>query len=439
MSLIDEFFTIAVDGILVQYYGWIFLLWLFQWMIYVARIKAKQRAYDRSIEQIFLEVKIEELNERSPLAMEQVFAALHAIHQNYTWGERFIGRIVLAMSCEIVSIGGQVSYIFRIPTRYRNLLESAIFAQYPKAEVYEIEDYLKNISKHYQPDEVDFDFWGTQLLKKKDNAYPIRTYEGFEHTAQETIIDPLSNVLEVMSNIEPHELMAIQLVIKPVNDSWKENVKKLLDKLKGAPSKKASGVFENIFLWLPGVIVDVIYKALFQQSEQEKKKSTPRQQDEPPSQMLHKTEGEKQIIAAIEHTLSKIGYETKLRMFYLAPKDKINKATRIPEIIGAVRNFDDVNLNGLKPDVKGTWTNPAYKISERAEKQITYFRSLKRKRKFLFNFIERTNWRGTGHLILNTEELATLFHFPQAPNVRVSQLEKVETVKSAPPSNLPIG
>jgi hypothetical protein len=437
MPLTDQIFNLIVDVILVQYYGWIFLLWLTLWMIYVARIKAKQKVYDHSIEQVFLEVKIEELNERSPLAMEQIFAALHAIHQNFTWGERFVGRVVLSMSCEIVSIGGQVSYIFKIPTRYRNLLESAIFAQYPKAEVYEIEDYLKNIPKIYEPNTAEFDFWGTQFLKKKDNAYPIRTYEGFEHTAQETIIDPLANVLEVMSNLEPHELMAYQLSIKPVDDEWKKNVVRLLDKLKGAPSKKNSGWFENIFLWLPGVIIDAVYKTLFEQQQENKR--TPIQKDEPPSQMLHKTEGEKQIIAAIEHTLSKIGYHTRLRMIYLAPKDKINKAGRIPEIVGAMRNFDDVNLNGLKPDVKRTWTNPAYKVSERGEKQITELRVNARKRRFLFNFISRTNWRGVGDLILNTEELATIFHFPQAPNVRVSQLEKVETVKSAPPSNLPIG
>ncbi|MDP4000942.1 MAG: hypothetical protein Q8P83_01770 [bacterium] len=438
MSLVDQFIEIGIDGLLASPLGLVVLVWLLLWMIFTVRLKEKQKQYEATVETVCLEVKIEELSERSPLAMEQIFAALHAIHQNFTWGERFIGRIVLTFSCEIVSIGGLVSYFFKLPSRYRNLLESAIFAQYPKAEVNEVEDYLKNISKNFEPDDVEFDFWGTQWLKKKNNAYPIRTYEGFEHTAQETIIDPLSNVLEVMSNLEAHELLAYQLVLKPVDDDWKKSVKKILDDLKGVPKKAGFSFFDNVFMAFFGVLIDGVYKALFQQGQEEgKRTSTPR--DEPPSQMLHKTEGEKQIIAAIEHTLSKIGYAAKVRMLYLAPKDKYNAASRIPEIVGAYRNFDDVSLNGLKPDVSGTWTNPAFKISERMEKKLTYFRSLKRKRKFLFNFIGRSNWRGTGYTILNTEELATVYHFPQAPNVRVSQLEKVETIKSAPPQNLPTG
>jgi hypothetical protein len=65
---------------------------------------------------------------------------------------------------------------------------------------------------------------------------------GFEHTEQETIIDPLAGVLEVMSNIEPYELMASQIVIKPVQDDWKESAIpiKIVQKLKGVPEKPAS-------------------------------------------------------------------------------------------------------------------------------------------------------------------------------------------------------
>lgn len=436
IDIVNEYLNILIDGILVNGYGWMLFVWVLVWLFYKLRLIDNQKKFMKTVKWVFLEVKIEEASERSALAMEQIFAALHAIHVNITWGEKFDGKQVLWLSCEIVSIGGRVSYIFRIPERYRNLLESAIFAQYPKAEITEVEDYLKNLPKHYDPETAEFDFWGTQMNKKKESAYPIKIYSVFEHPGQETVVDPLAGVIEVMSNIGPDELMAAQIVIKPVDDSWKVKGQKLVDKLKGAPEKKHSDWFLKIFLEFPGMIIDALFKA-FVPSGEEKRPSVTK--DEPPSQMLHKTEGEKTVIAAIERGLSKIGYEVKFRILYLAPKGKLNKSLRVPEIIGAYRNFDDVSLNGPKPDVNRTWTDATYKVSRILERPLIKFKVLKKKRHFWFNFKDRSAWRGTGHTILNTEELASVYHFPQAPNVRVSQVERVGAVKSAPPQDLPIG
>lgn len=436
-DFLKEFSSLVVDLALVASFGWLFFLWLLIWMFYKLHIIKKQNEYVDAVQWVFLELKVDVLNERSPLAMEQVFAALHAIHQNFTWGEKFDGKVVLWMSCELVSFGGNVKYIVKIPTRFRALLESAIFAQYPKAEIHEAEDYLKNLPHLYVPETADFEFWGTQLNKKKPNAFPIKTYEGFEHSAQETFIDPLSNVLEVMSNLQPYELMAAQLVIRPINDDWKVHTKHLLDKLKGAPEHHNNGVFEKILFFLPDFIMDVLVTHILgvEKGAEEKSKA----KDEPPSQMLHKTEGEKMVIAAVEHAMSKISYEVKFRLLYLAPKDKFNKALRIPEIIGAYRNFEDVNVNSLKPDIAHTWTDKAYKLSKKLEQPYLNMNILTRKRHLLHNFRPRSVWRGSADTFFNTEELATLYHFPVSPNVRVSQVGQVQSVKSAPPANLPIG
>ncbi|MBI3952439.1 MAG: hypothetical protein HY336_00610 [Candidatus Doudnabacteria bacterium] len=430
-SEIWQYFNI----VLVNWFGWLFVLWVLIYMLFWLHRNQNQNKYIATFNWIFLEVRVEELNERSPLAMEQVFAALHAIHQNFTWGEKFNGKVLMWFSAELVSFGGKVSYIFKIPDKYKSLLESAIFAQYPKAEINEVEDYLKNMPKEYFPEEVDFDFWGTQLLKKKDNAYPIRTYGIFEHPEQKTFIDPLANVIEVLSNLQPYELMVYQIVCRPIDDKWKIAKKLLLDKLKGAPLKSGSNLFDKIFLDLPGNVLEGIVSIFSGPAEPQKEQK----KDEPPSQMLHKTEGEKQVIASIEHALSKIYFEAKFRLFYMAPKDKFNKGLRLPEIIGAVRNFDDVALNGPKPDMKHTWTDKAYKLSEQLEKPYLQKNILTRKRHFWHAFTSRSFWKGSGDVYFNTEELATIYHFPQAPNVRVSQVERVTTVKSAPPPDLPVG
>lgn len=423
-----------------EYQGWILFAWAGIYMWYKLHILKVQKKYSGALKYIFLEVKIDELNERSPFAMEQVFASLHAIHQTFTWGEKFNGKLVASTSCELVSLGGRVSYIFKIVDRYRNLLESAIFAQYPKAEVTEVEDYLKNLPKTFDPETADYDFWGTQMNKRKggkESCFPIRTFPGFEHKEQETFIDPLSSALEVMSNLYPYELMSIQIVFKPVVEDWKKEAEeKVLKKLRGNPKLVKKSIFDGV-LEFPLTVVNT-FVGIFIPGFGEP--AVPEKKDQAPSLMLHLSEGQKQVIAACEKQLDKISYETKIRIFYLAPKNKFNKSLRVPEIIGALRNFDEPSLNGIKPDVSKTWADaPAYKISQSLERPLREHQKIVRKRKFIVAFKDRDFTKGSGKAYYNTEELASIFHFPVIPNARVSQVERVTTVKSAPPSNLPVG
>jgi hypothetical protein len=440
MQYIFELFGFIFTTLLIDFFGWVFFLWAGVYILYTLQIKDNQKKYGKTLKYIFLEVRIDELNEKSPLAMEQVFAALHAINQGFSWGEKFAGKYVVATTCEIVSLGGRVSYIFKIVDRYRNLLESAVFAQYPKAEIYEVEDYLKNLPRFYNPETADFDFWGTQLNKRKDGAescYPIRTYPGFEHPEQKTFVDSLSAVLEAMSNLQPYELMSVQLVFKPVGEDWKKKAEeKVVAKLRGNPVKHKPSRFDFLFTFPIEVIQGLVNLLLPGGGEAAPEKP---KKEEAPSIIQHLSEGQKSVIAAVEHQLSKISYETKIRVFYLSPKDRFNKGLHVPEIIGAYRNFDEPHLNGLKPDVNKTWTDASYKYFESLEKPLRDRQKLTKKRKFLIAFKDRDHYKGTGKAYMNTEELATLFHFPQSPNARVSQIEKVSTVKSAPPSNLPVG
>ena len=113
MSVLNEFIYLATEVVLVNG-GWVFFLGGLIYMLYWHKRDANRTAYVGSTKWVFLEVKVDELNEKSPLAMEQIFAALHAIHTNFTWGEDFAGKVVLYVSCEMVSICRQVSFIFFI-------------------------------------------------------------------------------------------------------------------------------------------------------------------------------------------------------------------------------------------------------------------------------------------------------------------------------------
>ena len=115
MQYILELITIITSSLLVTSLAGIMFFGAAVYIWYKLRVHGKQVAYGKTLKYIFLEVKIDQLNERSPFAMKQVFAALHTIYSGFSWGEKFNGKFVPATTCELVSLGGRVSFIFKIP------------------------------------------------------------------------------------------------------------------------------------------------------------------------------------------------------------------------------------------------------------------------------------------------------------------------------------
>src|SRR6185312_5925876 len=124
----------------------------------------------------------------------------------------------------IVSFGGKISFIMRIPEKTRDLVESAVYSQYPQAEISEVGDYMENF--HYDPYDPNsqYDIFGSEWKLDQDQALPIKTYKDFEHqTAEEKIIDPLTNFFESLAKIQPYEFMGFQFIIQPLADNeWHE-------------------------------------------------------------------------------------------------------------------------------------------------------------------------------------------------------------------------
>lgn len=141
------------------------------------------------------------------------------------------------------------------------------------------------------------------------------------------------------------------------------------------------------------------------------------------------TTGEKGIAEAIEMKTAKLGWKSKVRMIYIAKKEFMNRSKGIAGVLGAIKQFNTQNLNGFKPDKKVT-TSIDYLFIKR--------RVRARQKKILSKYKRRALWRGRRLNILNTEELATLFHFPIIL-VKAPQVQKTEAKRGEPPIRLPIG
>jgi len=312
---------------------------------------------------------------------------------DFWYQKYFKGTIQDYFSLEIVGIDGEIHFFVRAAAKFRNLIESQIYSQYPQAEIKEVDDYVHNVP--VDTPNKSWDIWGARLKMAKSDVYPLRTYmQHLDIVMRPTsppFIDPLGGLMEVMSKLKQGEQIWIQILIRPVADDWvkksEKEVKALMDKTKPTAVPTEEGAFV-------------------------------------PMQML--SPGQREVINAIELKAAKKGYEAKVQFGYFGRRE-IFAMPNVGAIMGLFNQFASLNANGLKPDtVTTTKANYLFAKQRKIFKQRRLLRLLKTR-----SFWER------GY-ILNIEELASLFHFPTT-SVKAPMTPWLEVKKSEPPLGLPTG
>lgn len=372
----------------------------------------------RNINWVILRVKTPKEVLKTPKAMEQIFAAAHT---SYTFGIRpfdkyWKGQIETWYSFELIGDANGVYFLIRTPAAFRNTLESAIYAQYPNAEIEVVEDYL-GLLPSVLPNDT-YDIFGTEFILKKADAYPIRTYPYFESIEEEEKIDTIAILTEAMSRLKSGERIWLQFLIRPNDDSWKKKAEKERDRLAGRKDAKSRGLIERV----AEVVVN-----LFQAPGRLPEWQGPPEKPEKPSIGLL-TKGEQETIKGIEEKISKTGFDAVIRFIYIDEKDSFSR-DNVAAVMGAFRQVNTLNMNNIAPNLDTmTLTRGAFRdvfkkrrVYYKKRKIFDSYRFLKFPRKFS---------------IFNTEELATLYHFP-SKIVGAPFLRPIEFKKGAPPSNLP--
>ncbi|MDQ3018855.1 MAG: hypothetical protein M3Q64_03225, partial [bacterium] len=217
--------------------GWVVFVLLAIFVLYKLYLTEIQTQYVFSIDWVFLEIKPPKENPASFYSMEQVYIQLHSLLDNWTFQEKYIeGKVVFWISFEIVSLGGKISYIIKVPRKQQDLVESAFYANFPNLEISEVHDYLSNFD--YDPDDGKYELFGAEIGLAQPQSIPIRTYTEFQSLkgpeASELVVDPLAPLLEAFTRISLHEFYGLQFLLTPVPDgSWKDEAEALVTKLKG--------------------------------------------------------------------------------------------------------------------------------------------------------------------------------------------------------------
>ena len=387
----------------------LFLLFHRYWVQYL------QAKVVDGLDPVLLEIKLPKEVRKSPLAMELVFTQMYQ-KANMTFLQTYWeGKIVPYYSLEIVSIGGNLHFYIWTPKKQKNIIEAQLYAQYPTAEIYEVPDYAVNV-RH---DLSKMTMWGCHWKLKKPDPFPIKTYVDFEldrnatEKDQETVVDPMSTMIEYLGSLKPGEQGWVQILIRAHRDygigsgdlkakpDWKKDVEKEIEAIqeKYKPQKEKDS--EGRVMLIPG------------------------------PQM---TEADKNSLKSLHRSLEKYAFDAVIRGAYIADLDAADYSN-IPGLIGCVRQYDDNTSNGFGLDWFTDFDNPW--------EDFKRMRRTGREKMFLDAYKQRSFYYGkyahipVKNFVLTTEELATLFHLPGGV-ITTPTIERIGSRKAQPPSNLPV-
>ncbi len=408
--------------------GWVLFLVFLLYVAHEMWLSYVQEKWEAKQEYVLLSISIPKMNEQSPKAVENIFSHLAGAHGSVNIYDKYVeGEKQLSFSLEIISTEGYIQFIIRTSTKFKDLVEASIFAQYPDAEIAEVPDYTEGFPEKFPDDE--YDLWGTEFIITEKECYPLRTYREFEHPLTGEFKDPMAALLENYSHIGKGEHVWLQIIVIPIGQKeWKKNglehVNKLIGK-KTASKKKLSDYAANAPMKVLEATGDILSPGGGVGVSGASQEDKPQEK----SQMLYLSPGEKDIVAAIEQKLSKIGFRCKIRAIYVGKKEVFQKSRAAHPLIGAIKQFNTVDLNSVKPDYKKVGTGG-----------LIVFKNIRknyRRGKIMRAYKTRSDWMGMGEgFVLNIEELATLFHFPDI-SVKAPLLKKTEAKRGEPPFSLP--
>ncbi|OGL71527.1 hypothetical protein A3C17_01630 [Candidatus Uhrbacteria bacterium RIFCSPHIGHO2_02_FULL_53_13] len=393
------------------------------WGAFQLWLDHRQGVYASKQKFIVLAIDVPRSSEQTIKAVENIFAIIKGTKSVITLKEEWwLGKYLLSTSFELVSIDGYIQFYIRCSSSYRDLYEAAIYAQYPDAEITEVEDYLKNLPDAYPND--THEVFGGELKLANKPFFPIRTWMDFEHTVskEQVFKDPLIALLEFMGKLKQGEQFYVHFIVNPddadsVIEAGSEYLLKTYEK--EAPKKK--GKLEALaepIAWFPKEVVSQFSTFLSEASGDEKK---------PSFSFFRATDREKSQLEGVAQKISKQGYKTKIRWAYCARHEVYNKGGRNTLWKAWINLFAHFDRNKFKYDVDTMPRDDYFWMRwEYRKNQNTLMKALK----------GRSFSIGSTPMYLNLEELATLWHFPsidvQAPSIKKTQYKLGEAPTSLP-------
>jgi len=276
------------------------------------------------------------------------------------------------VSFEIVAREGLVYYYAVVPTVLTDTVRQAIAAAYPSAR-------LEEVSEHSVFSKVGkaSGTIGGEFTLRKEFIYPISTY-------MESKRDASRALLNAVSSAGREDGVGIQFLIRPAYEKWtKRSISAAEQIVKNKGEKKSSGG--------SGLSARDVMQALWKPPEASDKKEF--QAEKPLSAV------EQAKVDAIQEKIRYPGYEVMIRVV-VSSNTAARSQVLLKNIVAAFALFDSPSFNGFK-----------FNLTKNVDELATAF---------IFRFFPQANSRD----ILNSVELATLFHLPDQNSIPTSQVKR---------------
>lgn len=288
----------------------------------------------KSLNLVFFEIKVPQSNEVEIKAAEQMYAGLITIADKLKFIKKMIG-VNTFVSFEIVAFKESIRFFVVCPKKIATIVDRNINGNYPVIEIERVKEY--NLFK-------DIGYVSYAIIgQDKDSRVPIQTYDSLP-------VDPLSAITDSLSKLGDGEAACIQMVITPVDESWRSKAKAYLKKQKEKLSE--------------------------QQKDGENKSSEFKSS---------KTKVDEEAVNMIDQKITKPNFSTDVRVVVVSD-DKHSADLHVTNILSTFNPFAKEGGNKVK------------RISDK-----------KLEKTFVNDFIYRIPRK---KMVLNTAELATFYHFP---------------------------
>jgi hypothetical protein len=269
------------------------------------------------------------------------------------------------LSFEIVATDGAIYYYVAAPSEMAEIVRQAVATSYPTAKLEETATH--NI---FQPN-GSAGVVGGELDLRKEGFYPIASY-------QETKQDIMRALLNALGGAKKGDGIAIQFLLRPAGNGWVEKAKSRIKDIQSHKKTTTSAVG-----WV-GDLARSLWKPPEWETEKSDKQLTPQEQAE---------------IDGIAGKIKSLGFETLIRV--VASSE--NRERSVALVGGAVAAFsllDNALFNGFKVS-----------MAKDVEKIETDYMLR------VFPIEKSGN-------ILNSQEAASIFHFPNQKDIPTSNVKR---------------
>ncbi|MDO4712870.1 MAG: TraM recognition domain-containing protein [Candidatus Saccharibacteria bacterium] len=280
------------------------------------------------------------------------------------------------ISLELMAHEGLVRYYAVVPTVLVDVIRQAVAAAYPSARLEEVKE--TNIFSKVGKMSGTI---GGEFTLRKSFIFPIATYQESKRDASRALLNALSAATK-------EDGIGVQFLLRPAYDGWSKASESHIESVKKNKGKKKG-------IGAAGGLVSArdLLEALWRPPESGKDKEPPKPED------TQLTSIEQAEIDAVAEKTRYPAYEVLVRVV-ISSNTAARSQVLLKNVIAAFALFDSPRNNGFK-----------FSLTRNIEEMTTAY---------IMRFFPqqiRSN-------ILNSVEMATLFHLPSASAIPTSQVKR---------------